>query len=231
MTIQSNDGLHPVVNFRRGSARLRSQFPTESLSEIIRKRLIHARNLNRLDQIEASRLLGYKNSSALSKIESGFAKIPKDFLIKSAHAYGVSMDYLMGLHDEPERDPETAERMAILRSVREQITEQNDRMVKVLLANAADMTPMQGHLNALISSVGRCLDAFDTVCRRNPQFIDDVIAGSTLQRAVDDAFAISSAAKKFMERRQALVDNRISMNSSDSNYPLFDSAPIDNKDN
>ncbi|NDI85107.1 helix-turn-helix domain-containing protein [Undibacterium crateris] len=215
--------LHPIANFRRGAAaRLASSFPEEPINEVVRKRLIHARNLNRLDQIEASQLLGYKNSSALSKVESGFAKIPKDFLIKAAKAYGVSMDYLMGLHDEPERDPETAERMAILRAVREQIAAQNDRMVTVLLANAADMTPMQGYMSSLLTSMNKCFLAFDTVCRRNSQFEEDVIAGSTLQSAIDEAHAVVQAANKFMERRQALVSNRVNMSQANSDEGMLD---------
>jgi hypothetical protein len=50
--------------------------PAEADEEIIRERLVSARRLNRLDQKDAARKLGYKNSAPLSKIEGGQAKMP-----------------------------------------------------------------------------------------------------------------------------------------------------------
>jgi len=82
--------------------------------------------------------MGYANSSALSKIESGFARIPKDFVLRAALAYGVSCDYLLGLSNEPERDPVTAEHMAIMRAIDATIQQQNHDLAKVLLRNVSE---------------------------------------------------------------------------------------------
>lgn len=219
---KTNHELQMIAKFKNGKLSTSSQFQPESLEETIKKRLLNARNLNRLDQIDAARMMGYKNSSALSKIETGFAKIPKDFLVKAAITYGVSMDYLMGLHDEPERDPKTAEHQAILRSVREQVNKQNDALVTVLLGNAADMTPMAGHLNSMLAAIEKCFSSFDTVCRKNVEFQEDVLAGSSLQRAIDDAHQVANLAKKFMQHRQSLVETRVKQAAESTSLSLFD---------
>ncbi len=217
-----NAEVSQINSFKSCGLKMRSTFKGEpEINETIRKRLIHARQLNRLDQIEASHVLGYKNSSALSKIESGFAKIPKDFIVKAALAYGVSIDYLMGLSDEPERDPRTAEQHAILNAVRETVIKQAESTVCVLLANAADMTPMVGHVQSMITAMATVFEKFDTVCMRNQQFQEDVLAGSSLQRAIDEAHSVSNAAKRFMQRRESIVDARMKTAAEGGSYPLF----------
>src|SRR5471030_1675508 len=201
--------------------KVREDICPEALEKKIRERIINARNMNRLEQIAAARMLGYKNSSALSKIETGFAKIPKDFILRAALAYGVSCDYLMGLSDEPERDPKTAEHMAIMRSVEATIKQQNHDLVTILLKNASDMTPLEGHLNDAITKAQRAIDSYETVCLRNKRFENDVLAGSTLARAMDALQRTLLAAKKFMERRADLVQARTAAMSEGNTYPLF----------
>lgn len=217
-----NAATNNIAGFRVGSSKVVKVLGKDpDLNETIRRRLRHAREINGFDQITAAQVMQYRNSSALSKIESGFAKIPKDFILKAAVAYGVSIDYLMGMSDEPERDPETAERMAILKSVRETVKVQTDSLVTVLLKNAADMTPMTDHMTNMLKRIDQLFESFDKVCRKNPEFQDDVIAGSALQRAVDEAHTAANDAKRFMQRRQALVEARSKEVIQSASYPLF----------
>ncbi|MBN3789304.1 helix-turn-helix transcriptional regulator [Burkholderia sp. Ac-20353] len=74
------------------------------VSSILRERLVAARLRHQLEQQDAAKLLGYQNSSALSKIEGGQANMPRGLLVRAAVAYSVSTDFLLGLTDDPERD-------------------------------------------------------------------------------------------------------------------------------
>jgi hypothetical protein len=59
-----------------------------------------------LSQSTAAQLLGFKNSSVLSKIEGGYMKkVDGSIIFLAAFTYEVSADYLFGLSDEWERDP------------------------------------------------------------------------------------------------------------------------------
>lgn len=207
----SNSAVSSIHNFavRANHGKAKELVSGVDLDKLIRQRLVHARELNKLNQLMAAERLGYKNSTALSKIEGGTAKVPKNFLVKAAQCYGVSMDYLMGLSSEPERDPKTAEQHAILNSVRAEILRQAELTTCALLANAADMTPMEEHVTTLLKRVKTVFDKFDLVCVRNPQFMDDVIAGSSLFNAVNDAQNAAVAAERFMGRRSELVTLRM----------------------
>ncbi|MGZ9712995.1 helix-turn-helix domain-containing protein [Glaciimonas sp. GNP009] len=196
--------------------------PAQMLNETIRKRIVTARLLSRLDQKDAAKRLGYFNSSGLSKIESGMAKIPKDFIIRAAVAYGVSSDYLLGLSSEPERDPRMADHMAIMRGLDATISQQNHALASILLKNASDMIPMEGHLFTLLAPVRRCIEAFERDCRKNKQFQDDVLGGAALQRAIDEIQVAFTQAKKFMEHRADLAVARTEALADSQSYPLFE---------
>lgn len=63
-------------------------------------RLRRAREAAGLSQLDAARLIGYANSTKLSKIETGrhTSQIPMWTLKRAAQAYGASLDYLLGVN-------------------------------------------------------------------------------------------------------------------------------------
>lgn len=194
--------------------------------EEICRRLILARKLNHLDQREAAKILGYSNSSQLSKIESGQASVSREFIVRAAIAYGVSADYLLGLSNEPERDPRTAEQVAVLRSVQGAVEQNVAAMVTVLLKNAGEVAPLRSHLESLTQRVSQLQEAYDKVCRKNEAFQNDVLAGSILESAVDAAGDAACKAKQFVERRSMIANFRAKAATDDSSYPLFVLAQI-----
>ena len=189
--------------------------------EEICRRLILARKLNHLDQREAAKTLGYSNSSQLSKIEAGQASVSREFIVRAAIAYGVSADYLLGLSNEPERDPRTAEQVAVLRSVQGAVEQNVAAMVTVLLKNAGEVAPLRSHLESLTQRISQLQEAYDKVCRKNEAFQNDVLAGSILETAVDAAGDAACKAKQFVERRSMIADFRAKAATDDSSYPLF----------
>ncbi len=190
------------------------------------RRLILARKLNQLDQRAASRTLGYSNSSQLSKIEAGQASVSREFIVRAAIAYGVSTDYLLGLSNEPERDPRTAEQVAVLRSVQGTVEQNVAAMVTVLLKNAGEVAPLRSHLESLAFRIAQLQEAYDKVCRKNEAFQNDVLAGSILESAVDAAGDAACKAKQFVERRSMIADFRAKAATDDDSYPLFVLAQI-----
>lgn len=198
------------------------RYEVEPVDDLIRQRAKVARELNKLDQREAAAALGYKNSSQLSKIESGMARIPKDFIRKAAITYGVSADYLLGLSDEPERDPRTAEHMAVMRAVRVLIVEHTNALSAELLRQASEMMPLESHLTRLIADSARAYEAYEKVCARNKRFQTDVLSGSTLERAVEEFHATGLLAKKFIERRSAVIAANTAALCKKGAYPLLE---------
>lgn len=190
-------------------------------SEEICRRLVLARKLNHLDQRDAAKILGYSNSSQLSKIEAGQASVSREFIVRAAVAYGVSADYLLGLSNEPERDPRTAEQVAVLRSVQGTVEQNVAAMVTVLLKNAGEVAPLRSHLDSLALRIAQLQEAYDKVCRKNEAFQNDVLAGSILEKAVDAAGEAACKAKQFVERRSMVADFRAKASTDDESYPLF----------
>lgn len=96
---------------------------TRSLSNRVRRadagkmvasRLLAARELNGYSQTRAAELFGYKTPAQLSLWELGRRPTPLAMLIKACEVYRVSMDYLTGISEEPDRDPASAVRRQVL---------------------------------------------------------------------------------------------------------------------
>ena len=75
------------------------------LIAIIGCRMREARELCGYSQAKAAELIGYKNSSKLAKIEnaSDTKSVPIGTLRRAAEIYNVSLDFLFGISDIPDR--------------------------------------------------------------------------------------------------------------------------------
>jgi transcriptional regulator with XRE-family HTH domain len=211
--------LEDITIFSRAPSRPRRRLADDADTErVMRERLIVARSLNSLDQKEASAKLGYKNSSQLSKVESGDAPLPKSLLRKASLVYGVSTDWLLGLSNEPERDPRVAGQMAVMRAVNAAVLEHTQDVAAVMLRLAGDQLPLEDHLRRLLDAANRAAESFEKVCRNNASFQDDIRGGAALQRSIDDLAETTLGIKQFLSRRAGLVQARKPATS----MPLFD---------
>jgi|GEM_PF-1213824 len=141
--------------------------------------------------------------------------------IYSGLGYGVSADYLLGLSNEPERDPRTAEQVVVLRSVQGAVEQNVAAMVTVLLKSAGEVAPLRSHLESLTQRISQLQEAHDKVCCKNEVFQNDVLAGSVLDGAVDAAGDAACKAKQFAERLSMIADFRVKAATDDGSYPLF----------
>ncbi|MFM0432346.1 helix-turn-helix domain-containing protein [Paraburkholderia aspalathi] len=211
--------LEAITLFSRSPTRPRRRLADDAETEkLMRERLIVARNLNSLDQKEAAAKLGYKNSSQLSKVESGDAPLPKSLLRKASLAYGVSSDWLLGLSNEPERDPQIAGQMAVMRAVHAGIVEHTQNVTAVMLRLASDQLPLESQLRTLLDSARRSIQSFEKVCRLNTTFNDDIRGGASLQHDIDEMIEVMVAIDQFLTRRANLTEVR----KPASSMPLFD---------
>jgi transcriptional regulator with XRE-family HTH domain len=211
--------LEAITLFSRSPTRPRRRLADDAETEkLMRERLIVARNLNSLDQKEAAAKLGYKNSSQLSKVESGDAPLPKSLLRKASLAYGVSADWLLGLSNEPEREPQLAGQMAVMRAVHASVLDTTQYAAAVMLRLASDQLPLESHLRTILDSARRTTQSFEKVCRLNSTFNDDIRGGATLQHDIDDLVEAMVEVDRFLSRRANLSEER----KPATTMPLFD---------
>lgn len=211
--------LEAITLFSRSPSRPRRRLADDAETEkLMRERLIVARNLNSLDQKEAAAKLGYKNSSQLSKVESGDAPLPKSLLRKASLAYGVSSDWLLGLSSEPERDPQIAGQMAVMRAVHAGVLEHTQNVTAVMLRLASDQLPLESQLRLLLDATRRAAQSFEKVCRLNSTFNDDIRGGATLQHDIDEMIEVTVSVDQFLARRANLTEVR----KPAASMPLFD---------
>ncbi|MFM0226142.1 helix-turn-helix domain-containing protein [Paraburkholderia dipogonis] len=211
--------LEAITLFSRSPSRPRRRLADDAETEkLMRERLIVARNLNSLDQKEAAAKLGYKNSSQLSKVESGDAPLPKSLLRKASLAYGVSSDWLLGLSNEPERDPQIAGQMAVMRAVHAGVVEHTQNVTAVMLRLASDQLPLEAQLRTLLDSARRATQSFEKICRLNSTFNEDIRGGATLQHDIDDLLEVMVNIDRFLTRRANLNEVR----KPAASMPLFD---------
>lgn len=193
----------PVKRFVRNK-----DVPLEN--EIIRERIISARVMNGLTAIDAAARLGYANSTQLSQIESGERKVPNDwqFIKRMAAVYSVSMDYLMGLSPNPERDAVASQHFAIMRGFEQLQQLQAATMTTAFVryaatgASSADLVSLCGVAEAVSL-------AFQAMRDRNQEF-DDLRGGAKVLAAVgklDDAAAsVRRTLARTKAREQDFID-------------------------
>lgn len=75
-----------------------------SFCRLLGERLMTARNLSEMSQVEAAIAVGYMDGVHVDRAEKGSRLLPLEKLIKLAHLYGVSLDYLLGATDDPVSD-------------------------------------------------------------------------------------------------------------------------------
>jgi transcriptional regulator with XRE-family HTH domain len=171
--------------------------------QIMRERMVSARVMNGLTAVDAAARLGYANSTQLSMVESGKRKVPDDwaFLKRAALVYSVSVDYLLGLSVNPERDAIASESFAFLRGFEQIQQAQAHAMtiafIKYGTAREAGRVDLQGASSAMDAVI----EAMDTIRRLSPAFDEDVRGGDRLVTAVERLIAAQIPLKETLKRR------------------------------
>lgn len=154
--------------------------------DLIRARCLSARLISRKSPERAAKEMGYTNTSMISKMERKTSKtaINHNFLARASLCYGVSMDYLLGMSNYPERDPRSVEQLAIYNSVQHYANQVLDNLVETIIKGAsAQVLSMQ--LAILCDESSDLVDSINRMRDLNPQFDEEVRAGAIVMDRVE----------------------------------------------
>ncbi|MBD9361315.1 hypothetical protein [Methylomonas fluvii] len=142
-----------------------------------------AREMCGLTGLEAAELLGYANSSKLSKIEhaSDPETIPAFLPYKAAIVYQVSLDYLFGLSSDWQRDPVIAQEQQIRRALEKVSTDESNAIRDLF----EQLTIVEQAATVAFNRFGEIKRIVNRFREINPEF-DELKLGAKLLRVVEE---------------------------------------------
>ena len=152
-------------------------------------RLKEARERAALSQQDAARLLGYSNSTKLSKIESGLhsSQIPLWALKRAAELYDVSLDWITGDADKaPARDddPLARDMMIFMRAAWLKLKERDDEVQGMMLAR---IESLEDETELVARDAEDAQESLIRMIELNKQSWQGMRGGVRLETAINDA--------------------------------------------
>lgn len=172
------------------------------IAALVGTRLKEARERAALSQQDAARMLGYSNSTKLSKIESGLhsSQIPLWVLKRCAEMYCVSLDWLVGDRKEPDlADPHTRDLMLMHRRIWESMR-QRDLAVHGIVA--AEVDEMGRSLDTVAAEAAEMQESMQRFIELNRKEWPNTRGGSRLVDAIDRAELTARRARNQDRKRR-----------------------------
>lgn len=168
------------------------------LVHIIGDRLREARELCNLSQSEAARRFGYSNPSKLSKVElaTDTNSVPLWLIARAAKLYEVSLDFLFGFSDDFEVGVPRGAQPWLINAWEKA----RERDMAALARLHEEIATVSQHIAVLTADAREVAGALQTVCLRNPEFIDMPASGmlaGRIERMQEHARAAEGAIRKF----------------------------------
>lgn len=177
------------------------------LRKLVGERFVEARRINGWDQTEAADKFGYKNSTQLSLIEQGKRLPPHEVFLKASEVYGVSLDFLYSVSNEPERDPKAAERDAAMRHVHSIMEDTSQHIIGLLLQYLAQGVPSVRTSETLLARTQALCDEVMRTRELNPKIFDEKLKnGSKLVRAAVEAAEGCTVAREMLSRHERVTE-------------------------
>lgn len=194
------------------------------IKKIVSERFIAAREMNGFSQSEAAEKIGYKTSTQLCLWEQGKRLPPIDQMLIVCMVYGVSLDYLYGLSDEPERDPRMATQQAMMMQVQDMLKANAQAVTCALLVQVRAGGPSMATVRALHARASESAAAIRRFQELNKKKFECMPGSNTLMVT---AAALEDCTREAMEvivrhdsiKRQS---TRRSERAFDLSYPLFE---------
>jgi transcriptional regulator with XRE-family HTH domain len=171
-------------------------------------RMVKARELCGYSQKKAAKLLGYRNSSKLAKIEaaSDTNSVPLWLIPKAAEVYEVSIDYLFGVSACWQREPIAAQEQQVgqwLEARWQQLKEAQDGAFKALHDKQAELSES---IDRTLRRSKENLECVERVRQSNKAF-DDLRGGAKLLRLLaetaEDAMGLGFELEKLRTLAEA----------------------------
>ncbi len=171
--------------------------------KVFGERVREARELCGFSQVKAAELLGYQNSSKLAKIEGATDtnSIPIWLIVRAAHIYDVSCDFLFGISDDWERDPVVSQQRQIGRWLFEHWEKAKLAEVNAIRMLSNKICTLEKMASKLLKRSQENLEMLRKVQELNPETFDDLKGGAKLLRLLtetaEDAMSISYELKRY----------------------------------
>ncbi len=188
-------------------------------------RFKQARELNGWDQREAAARMGYENGTQLSLIEAGKRNTPLAVFCVASAVYGVSVDFLLGLSDEPERDPALVERQAVLRHVEGMLREHAAQVLEMISAHMNAATKPISLARRLLGVSSAATEAFDRFATLNGEAWEDMPGGAMLLKAMVELETVTQAALEALGKQERLAVFRAARAAATPTQTLVAIAP------
>lgn len=194
-----------------------------ALRRVVADRFLQSRELNGMSQTEAAERMGYAKSAQLSQWEHGKRLPPIDRMIIAALVYGVSLDYLFGLSDDPERDQHFAARKAMARNMEAHLRQHADRIAESLMA----MTKTGGMslltIKALTARANDAAMSMRRFAQINAKKFDNMQGGASVLHACVSLEALVREASAMVARVEGMTEQAILTGErrANSSHPLF----------
>lgn len=169
-----------------------------ALRQVIAERLNHGRALAGLSQVEMASAMGLKSSTQLCLWERAQRMPPLHALLSAADVLGVSIDFLVGVSDEPDRDPQVARRTALLGAMRQMLEQHAAAAADVILAAEIDPTNVI-RAHALCGKTAELARAVEQFRQKNSDTFDELPMGALLLRLARDAAEAAQQVAAFLD--------------------------------
>lgn len=193
---------------------------TEERYKVIATRLLSARRVSGLNQIQVAQQLGQKNMTQVSLWETG-ERLPKlTDLIRMSQIYSVPMDFICGLSDDPLADAQENRQGFLANLIGEAISKNHLSWLKATAESVA--ITIDGHsqdradLQKIGNDLGLLRKAYARLKELNPEFEEDMRGGATFVKAIEtfEETIAAAAGRLDRERRQCeTIDQELSIAS------------------
>ncbi len=177
------------------------------IMRIIGERIGLAVQWSGLDGEEIARRIGHANGTQLSLWVAGERMPPLLPLMSIGVVCSVSVDFLLGLTDEPERDPKEAARRQVLAMMRERVEGALSEVIEIARGDAADLQETKvAAANLAVATHELC----HSVLRASEnEGFDDVPCGAqVMRRAMDACDAISNLPRSCIKGSSTMHEAR-----------------------
>lgn len=184
------------------------------------KRWRYARKLAGVQQGEAAARLGYTCGVHLSEIEAGKREAPPEKIAAMAQLYGVTLDFIFGLNDEPVADPVAAVQQAVAARISADV----QHLTRTLVAETASLVrtylPSGAMAQRLASLVLEAHDALQRLRERCPAFDREIPASALVSRLHLAASVATEYDKAVRQSREVQVTRDLRMQLRTITTPL-----------
>ena len=150
------------------------------IRQIIAGRLLSSREINGFSQTDAAKKFGYSTPAQLSQWEQCRRMPPLQMLVRASSVYRVSLDYIMGVSDEPDRDPASTERRQVLCGVEDAVKTATLEIYELAMRHIEQGGPTVEMSHSMLREGEQFHRAVTRFMEINKDKFEDMLGGSPL---------------------------------------------------